>query len=51
MSTPVTDVSRAFTKRPIDIEAILWTGGNVDAVLTFIYSDERWKEGIASGTR
>lgn len=28
----------------MEIEAILWTGHNVDEVMKFVFEDERWKE-------
>lgn len=40
---------RMFTKRPVEVEAVLWDGTNVDDVLVFIYSDTRWKEGLDDG--
>lgn len=43
MSTPT-----KFRKKPVEIEAIQWTGMNIEDVLAFCYADERWKEGIES---
>lgn len=37
-----------FRKKPVEIEAIQWTTHNLDEVLDFCYSDERWKTGIIS---
>lgn len=37
-----------FRKKPVEIEAIQWTGDNIHDVLEFCNSDERWKTGIIS---
>lgn len=37
-----------FRKKPVEIDAVQWTGENVNEVLEFCYADERWKEGIES---
>lgn len=42
--------AKKFRKKPVEIEAIRWCGDNIDAVLDFMYADERWKEGIESET-
>lgn len=42
--------AKKFRKKPVEIEAIRWCGDNIDAVLDFVYADERWKEGIESET-
>lgn len=42
--------AKRFRKKPVEIEAIQWGGDNIDAVLDFVYADERWKEGIESET-
>lgn len=37
-----------YRKKPVEVEAVEWTGSNIKAVLEFAYSDERWKQGIES---
>lgn len=37
-----------YRKKPVEIEAIEWTGTNINEVLDFINEDDRWKEGIDS---
>lgn len=37
-----------YRKKPVEIEAVRWTGENIAEVLAFAYADERWREGIES---
>ena len=38
-----------FRKKPIEIEAVLWNGTDIDRVLAFVAEDDRWKEGVDDG--
>ena len=37
-----------YRKKPVEIEAVQWTGANAEEVIGFAYSDDRWKAGIDS---
>jgi hypothetical protein len=38
-----------YRKKPVVIEAVRWTGGNVVEVMDFVAVDDRWKAGIDDG--
>lgn len=33
-----------YRSKVVEIEAILWTGHNIDEIMKFVYEDMRWKE-------
>jgi hypothetical protein len=38
-----------YRKRPVEVDAIRWTGRNETEVIDFIFEDDRWREGIDDG--
>ena len=43
--------AQQFRKKPVVIEAVKWTGNDgpdLEAVLHFVYEDDRWMEGLES---
>lgn len=38
-----------YRKKPVVIDAILWSGGNESEVMEFVFADDRWKEGVEDG--
>lgn len=37
-----------YRKKPVEVDAILWTGHNIDEVMKFIFEDDRWKSFCSS---
>lgn len=33
-----------YRSKVVEIDAVLWTGHNIDEVMKFVFQDERWKE-------